>query len=291
MNSSPIDPYSRWENLKRRVFESQLNSTAIDPRSSRGLLKRRVFESTLIISVIFILTVIFSSWILSNYTTGILAFLLADGIAALIAYYAYLMWNKQPIRINCNGCGGKILCNTPWICGECGHENFNIRQFPFLRHCEHCKLESKSYVCHHCERVVFLSEDRDATNPARRTGSEGRRKKQEVEGEAKRKTQFEEMQAAGLRNLEGKKFKVEEAKLDAKIEAIKKGEPEIKIQNEMDAMFDRLKEHMRQERALDEVVHRMKELVKAEFKGNRAEILRRFAIIDEWRAKQMPEAQ
>lgn len=268
-----------------------MNSAAIDPRSSRGLLRRRVFESTVTISAIFLVTVIVASLILSKFTSGVLPFLIADGIAGLVAYYAYVIWNNQPIRINCNGCGGKILCNTPWICGECGHENFNIRRFPFLRHCEHCQLEPKSYVCHHCDRVVFLSEDRDATNPARRTGSEGRRKKQEAEGEAKRKIQFEETQAAGLRNLEGKKIKVEEAKLDAKIEAIKKGEPEIKIQNEMDAMFDQLKEHMRRERAHDEVVHRMKELVKAEFKGNRAEILRRFAIIDEWRAKQMPEAQ
>lgn len=268
-----------------------MNSAAIDPRSSRGLLKRRIFESTFVISAIFLATVILSSWILSRVTTGFLSLLIADGIAGLVAYYAYLLWNGQPIRINCNGCNGKILCNTPWICGECGHENFNIRKFPFLRHCEHCELEPKSYVCHHCDRVIFLSEDRDATNPARRIAGEGRRKKQQVEGEAKRQADFEVTHTGQKHNLEQKKLDLEEAQLNAQIKAIKKGTPEITIQSQLDTMFDRLKSHMEQETALDEAVRRMKELVNEECKGNRTEIRRRYLIADEWRRRQMPEMQ
>lgn len=268
-----------------------MNSAAIDPRSSRGLLKRRLFESAVTISAIFLVSVVVSSWILSKVTTGLLPFLIADVIGGLLAYYAYLIWNRQPIRISCNGCGGKILCNTPWICGECGHENFNIRQFPFLRHCEHCQLEPKSYVCHHCERVVFLSEDRDATNPARRIGSEGRQKKQAIEVETKRKAEFEDSQAARKRSLDEKKLQVEEAQLSAQIKAIKKGTPEITIQSQLDVLFKQLQKHMERVTALDEAARRMKELVNEECKGNRIEIRKRHLIIDEWRRMQMPEAQ
>jgi len=268
-----------------------MNTEPIDPRSSRGLWKRRVFESAITIAAIFLVAVVGFSWILSYVTPGLLAFLLADGVAGLIAYYAYLVWNRQPIRINCNGCGGKILCNTPWICGECGHENFNIRQFPFLRHCEHCKLESKSYVCHHCGRVVFLSEDRDATNPARRIGGEGRQKKQAIEEEAKRKAEFDDNQAAQKRSLDEKKLQMEEAQLNAQIKAIKKGTPEITIQSQLDVLFNQLKSHMERETALDEAVRRMKELINEECKGNKTEIRRRYLLADQWRIKQMPEAQ
>jgi len=268
-----------------------MNSAAIDPRSSRGLLKRRLFESAVTISAIFLLTVFVSSWILSKFANSLLSFLLADGVAGLVAYYAYLIWNRQPIRINCNGCHGKILCNTPWICGECGHENFNIRQFPFLRHCEHCMLEPKSYVCHHCDRVIFLSEDRDATNPARRIGGEGRQKKQAIEAQAKRKAEFENTQTALRRNLDEKKFQLEEAQLNARIKAIEKGTPEITIQSQLDVLSEGLKKHMERETAMDEAVHRMKEMVNDEYKGDRVQIRRRHLIIDEWRKMQMPEAQ
>lgn len=267
-----------------------MNSAAIDPRSSRGLLKRRLFESAVIISAIFVAAVVLLSWILSRLP-GILPMLLADGIAGLIAYYAYLVWNMQPIRIMCNGCHGKILCNTPWICGECGHENFNIRKFPFLRHCEHCELEPKSYVCHHCDRIIFLSEDRDPNNPARRIGAEGRRKKMEVEGEAKRKVQFEEAQAARKRNLEAKKIDLDEAKLNALIEAVKKGEPEVMIPTQLDALFERLSGYMERMTALNEAVHRMKERVNQKYKGNRGEIRRQHLIIDDWHRMQIREAQ
>jgi hypothetical protein len=268
-----------------------MNSAAIDPRASRGLLKTRLFESTVIISAMFILAVVVFSWILSRISPSFVPMLLADGIAGLIAYYAYLRWNQQPIRILCNGCHGKILCNTPWICGECGHENFNIRKFPFLRHCEHCELEPKSYVCHHCDRVIFLSEDRDPNNPARRIAGEGRRKKQEGEGEAKRKVQFEEAQAVRKQSLEGKKLDFEEAKLNAMIEAVKKGEPEVVIPNQMDVLFESLGGYVDRRLAIQETVRRMKELFNEKYKGKPAEIRRRHLIVDDWGRMKLLDAQ
>ncbi|MCW5556100.1 MAG: hypothetical protein KIS67_28585 [Verrucomicrobiae bacterium] len=254
-------------------------------------MKRRLFESTVTLSAIFLLLVAVSSWILTRLSAGFVALLLADGVAALVAYYAYLRWNRQPIRICCNGCGGKILWNTPWICGECGHENFNVDRFPLLHHCEHCKLESKSYVCHHCDRIIFLSEDRDAINPARRIEGEGQRKKEVIEAELKRKAQFEETQAARQRGLEERRLALDEAVLNAQIKAIKKGTPEITIQSQLDVLFKSLERHMQRATALDEAVRRMKELVNEECKGDRIQIRRRHLLVDEWRRMQMPEAQ
>jgi hypothetical protein len=102
---------------------------------------------------------------------------LIDGIGLGVAYYYYAVWENQPIRFCCPKCTKIISSNTPWVCAECGEPNRNANDYPFVFECQHCGAEAKAYKCHHrekkkdCGEIIFLSEDRDATNYAHRLDS------------------------------------------------------------------------------------------------------------------------
>src|SRR5690349_12629496 len=138
----------------------------VDPMSARQYFKKRVLQSAIAFGGIFLVLVVVFSWLASAMFQNFVPLLLGTGLAGLVTYYAYVIWNKQPMRISCPGCRGLVLCRTPWVCGECGHENW--RKTTFLDECPNCHHSPKAYLCHHCDKPMFLSEDQDKTNPAKR---------------------------------------------------------------------------------------------------------------------------
>jgi len=255
----------------------------IDSTSSRGYLKRRLFESFVVLGAVFLALTFLFSGISSLFFPSFVPLLLGNVLAGLIAYYAYLRWNRQPMRIRCEECDGNVLCQTPWICGECGHENWDVNTFPFIHQCANCHLSPKSYICHHCEKPMFLSEDLDATNPARRIGAEGRQSKRQEKSQQKIEADYEEKK----RNIETAKLDLTEAQIKAQIKVVKKGIPEVPLVSALDIQLESLKQFMDARTAISEAARRQKLLNAEECKNNPTERRRRDLTVDEWVRQQL----
>ena len=104
--------------------------------------------------------------------------LLAIGLGYIFAFgivrYRYTFWKRRPIRLRCRECREVIITNTPWVCGYCRKPNLNPLEFPFVDKCANpeCGLEPKTYRCHHCNKFIFLTPDKDQINFAYRFNSQ-----------------------------------------------------------------------------------------------------------------------
>lgn len=108
------------------------------------------------------------SWLLAPNVIGLI---IADGVGIGLAFYLKALWDKRPIKITCGHCDKVILSNTPWVCGECEAGNTDTDFFPFCFKCKSCTATPKAYKCHHCNKIIFLSEDKDKTKYAYRLHS------------------------------------------------------------------------------------------------------------------------
>jgi hypothetical protein len=270
-----------------------------DPESSRGLLKRRQFESWVILGTVFLVFASLFSWICSLLFQSFIPMLLGTGLAGLIAYYVFLVWNKQPMRIRCGQCGGSVECRTPWVCGHCGHENWNVNSFPFIRHCEKCHIAPKSYICHHfeehrdAEAHIFFSEDHDTSNPARRIIGQGLENRKRADSQATVERDYEQKMQNYLREFELKKQTVESAKLDliaaqinTQIKIAKKGASEISMETALNIHYEALKQFMEANAALDEAVRLYKLDLAEKIKGNPSLLRKRYKEIDDWKVRE-----
>jgi len=214
--------------------------------------------------------------------------LLGNALAGLIAYYAYVIWNKQPMRIRCLSCGGIVVCKTPWVCGECDHENWDVSKSTFLDECGNCHLSPKAYVCHHCDKPMFLSEDHDKTNPARRVNTEGRKPKERAEFQQKIEQGFDEKK----RDIETAKLVLTEEQIKAQIKAVKKGVgvPEVQMFTALDIKAESLKNFMEVGTAISEAARQQKALNTETFKNDPTERRKRDLLVDEWVRRQLAQA-
>ena len=260
----------------------------VEPVSARQYFKRRVLQALIVISGIFILLVTVFSWLASLMFQGFIPLLIGNALAGLIAYYAYVIWNKQPMRIQCFSCGGIVLCKTPWVCGECGHENWDVGKTTFLDDCASCHIKPKAYLCHHCDKPMFLSEDHDTTNPARRVHTEGHEPKKRAEMQRNIEGGFEEKK----RNIETAKLVLTEEQIKAQIEAVKKGVgvPEIQMQTALDIQTESLKQFMDVTTAISEAARRQKLHNAETCKNDSTERRKRDLIVDNWVRQQLAKA-
>lgn len=258
----------------------------IDPTSSRGFLRRRLFESLVVLGAVFLLGAFIFSWAASLLFSSFTPLLIGNVVAGLIAYYAYLVWNRQPMRIRCEECDESILCRTPWVCGECGHENWDVKKFPFIHQCENCHLSPKSYVCHHCDDLMFLSEDRDATNPARRVNAQGRQPKKEEKLQQQFERSFEEKK----RNIESAKLDLTEAQIRAQIKVAKKGGLDASTASALEMQLAALKEFMDSRTATREAARLIRLQIDEVYKNNKLEHKKRNREVDEWLEHELSKA-
>lgn len=112
--------------------------------------------------LLFLALVFVISWLAAN----VILMLAGDVVALGLVYYLYLTWRDQPVKLSCPHCEAVILSNTPWVCGFCKQTNRNASQFPFVDKCGHCSDETKTYRCHHCGELIFLTADQDKINYA-----------------------------------------------------------------------------------------------------------------------------
>jgi hypothetical protein len=139
-----------------------------DPLTARSRFISRRPRNIGVIGGMFILCVSALSLFWSILLPGAFLPMLACDVLALSgAYYLYVLWDKRPIRLCC-GCEEILLTTTPWVCGVCKRVNRNANEYPFVHRCEHsdCGAEPKAYKCHHCNELIFLTEDEDKTNYA-----------------------------------------------------------------------------------------------------------------------------
>lgn len=97
---------------------------------------------------------------------GLLAFIIALAAVGCLFFF-YL--DRRAIGIQCPHCKKYVATNTPWICGnkDTPHRNDQVDDFPFIHQCQHCGFTPKAYQCHHCFKLIYLSEDRQETAYAR----------------------------------------------------------------------------------------------------------------------------
>jgi hypothetical protein len=101
-------------------------------------------------------------FLLMQFIGGFLAFCIVFPVVGCLFFYGL---DKRAIGIKCPHCGQFIESNTPWICGnkDTPHRNDRVDEFPFINHCQHCGFTPKAYQCHHCFKLIFLSEDKQVT--------------------------------------------------------------------------------------------------------------------------------
>jgi len=92
-------------------------------------------------------------------------------LAAVPAFALFLYLESHLIVIECPSCGKDINTDTPWLCGYKNCRNEDGVRFPFIYECKHCHYPPKAYVCHHCERVVYLTSDKQLEHAASRLES------------------------------------------------------------------------------------------------------------------------
>lgn len=105
-------------------------------------------------------------WVFQHFINPFLVDVIAIAVATCIFF---LFLHKRAIGIECPSCEKYILTNTPWICGFCGAKNFRVDDFPFVGRCgnKECGAEPKAYQCHHCDKLIFLTPDRQRFNFAK----------------------------------------------------------------------------------------------------------------------------
>lgn len=96
--------------------------------------------------------------------------LLALLVAGIAAFGLYLYLESRVLVITCPYCKRDINTNTPWLCGFKGCHNLNVDEFPFVHECENenCRYIPKAYICHHCEKPIYLTTDQQKMHAAKR---------------------------------------------------------------------------------------------------------------------------
>src|ERR1051325_6513026 len=113
----------------------------IAPSKVRAYYKARSIYHILPLSVAFVVLVSIFSAFASHQTNSFLIMLVGDVVLVAAVMTAYIIWEKAPVRVQCQNCNAIILANTPWVCGYCKASNNDANAFPFIGGCRQCKNE------------------------------------------------------------------------------------------------------------------------------------------------------
>ena len=268
---------------------------AIDPLKSRARFESRSVEILGVLAVVFLTLVILVSWISANVFSSFAMMLAGDVVAFGVCAVLYLQSHKRPLHIRCDGCRKIILSNTPWICGECGHQNLDTENFSLLQECANCHTAPKAYKCHHppsdnlrpSDHLIFFSVDRDKKNVAKRLVSEAPRSKRRAKSVAEMVESHEDKKL----QIETVKLDLVEAQLNERLETIKKRAVVESPSSDLDAKLTSLKKHMDTWTAVDEAARQQKARNAEDCKDVPKERKRRDTIVDDWVFRQKAEGQ
>jgi hypothetical protein len=205
---------------------------------------------------------------------------LLDVITAIILYFIYRSFlATRTIGMVCRNCGKYVETNRPWICGNQNeeHRNDNTGYFPFIRECQYCGNEPKSYECHHCEKLIFLTKDESSIGFARCADILHR------EPEAKEDPVAEKLfrQRQAKLDLE---HELEMARLKAKLKEEKsKTEPPPRKKT----AFEELEEYYKNMVDHEDAEKKWRAAIDVEFANDPVGRARRHRIVDQWVANQI----
>jgi len=210
----------------------------------------------------------FSFLVLTLALDGFFAFIIAL-IATGCLFFFYL--DRRAIGIECPHCHQYIETNTPWICGnkDTPHRNDRVDDFPFIYRCQHCGFIPKAYQCHHCFKLIFLSEDKQQTAFAKCADIPGK-------SEPVKSDPHDAEIAKKKMEVELTELSVKKAKFDVELKGYKETLEPTKIKT----VGERLRSRVHSKSELDAEVRRLKEEADKEFVGDEAGCARRYLEID-----------
>jgi hypothetical protein len=213
----------------------------------------------------------FLFFVLSQVFGGFFGFIIAGG-AAFCLFFFYL--DKRAFGIVCPHCHQYIETNTPWICGnkDTPHRNDQVDDFPFIYRCQHCGFIPKAYQCHHCFKLIFLSEDKQQTAFAKCADIPVKVPKPKPG----KRDPYEDEIAKKKRVVELSELDVKKAKIDVEL----KGYKETLEPPKMKTVGERLRSRVHSKSELDAEVRRLKEEADKEFAGDEAGRAKRYLEID-----------
>lgn len=195
---------------------------------------------------------------------------LVDAVAITAATCVFFLFlHKRAIGIECTSCGQYIQTNTPWICGFCGAKNFRVDDFPFVGRCgnKECGAEPKAYQCHHCEKLIFLTPDRQRFNFAKSVNVP------EKSGPARIKKDKDADEMAKLdKDIQLTARKVKKAELDVELKSLHQTLEPPKMKS--------VEEFYRAELNNEDSERRLRAKIDEEFKNDEDERKRRHLVVD-----------
>ena len=202
---------------------------------------------------------------------GFLAFIIAV-IATGCLFFFYL--DRRAMGIECPSCGKYILTNTPWICGFCGAKNFRVDEYPFVGRCgnKECGAEPKAYQCHHCEKLIFLTPDRQNFNFAKSVNVPDKPGPVEVK---------KDKRAEVAARVQLKELMVREAGYDVELKNLRQNlEPPPKEKTS----FEQLEEYYKGMMGNEDAAKKWHAAIDAEFPNDPVEREKRHRVVDQWMA-------
>jgi len=251
-----------------------------DPHKSRERFFWKTYIYGLLVGVLFLMVVSVVSLVFGRLFSGSLwPMFLADCVLAVGAYLLFLNWNLRPLLFACPGCKAVISSKTPWICCVCKRQNRDTDKYSFVNRCgyDDCRAEPKSYRCHHCNELVFLSKDEDKVNFACSINS-----KADTDNARTSKVH------SRSEELETKVHEVNLARatiIKAQLEAtLKKLERELQAEQPatIEAMLQEGQKYVHSRRAVEKAAQLLKSQNEIDCKGNNDELERDNLVVDEW---------
>jgi outer membrane murein-binding lipoprotein Lpp len=271
---------------EKAALSSRVNFGSVDPLTSRSRFKSRTADNLIALVAVFVLVVFVLSALATLMGLGFGGMLLFDAIAVGGVWYFYNIWQDRPIQLECLACRNIVSSSTPWVCGFCKQTNINASEYPFVDRCSHCGAEPKSYKCHHCGELIYLSEDHDPRNyayclnsPKERSGLEKREEKMKVKRQKLQKIELE---------ISEKQRGIVKAQLDARLKEIKKS-LDVKRQPTLEAKKEELAQVVDSGAAVLRAANDQKARHKAEIK-NAAERRRVDLLVDQWVERELTKA-
>jgi hypothetical protein len=239
----------------------------IDPLDARRWFTRREPVAWVVSGAMFIA----SFFLLTHFCDALLAFVIA--IAGALCLFIYL--NTRAIGIKCSHCGNYLSTNTPWICGnkDTPHRNDQFKDFPFIYQCQHCGFIPKAYECHHCYKLIFLSEDKQQTAYAKCADIPPQ--KPEPVTKSKKMEVADELQEG----IQVTKLELEKARLDVELKALNK---DLAPPPKEKTAFEELEEYYKGMMGNEDAAKKWHAAIDAEFPNDPVERKKRHGVVDQW---------
>jgi hypothetical protein len=213
-------------------------------------------------------------FLLMQFLGGLLAFIIVFVVVFCLFFYGL---DKRAIGMKCPHCGQYIESNTPWICGnkDAPHRNDRVDEYPFINHCQHCGFTPKAYQCHHCFKLIFLSEDKQVTAFARCADISAESPKPEPV----KKDEKTEAASELKKDIHVTELMVKKAELDVTLKTLNQN---LAPPPKEKTAFEQLEEYYKGMMGNEDAAMKWHAAIDAEFPNDTVEREKRHRVVDQW---------